>query len=58
MVAAIVVLLLILALFGAGFAVKALLWVALILFVLWLIGFFIGSGAAGADGGRRRWYYW
>jgi hypothetical protein len=56
-VAAIVVLLLILVLFGVGFAVKALLWVALALFVLWLIGFFIGAGAASAEG-RRRWYYW
>ena len=58
MVAAIVVLVLILALFGLGFAVKALLWVALALFVIWLIGFFIGAGAATTEGGRRRWYYW
>jgi hypothetical protein len=57
-VAAIVVLLLILVLFGAGFAVKALLWVALALFVLWLIGFAVGSGAAAGEGPRRRWYYW
>ncbi len=58
MIAAIVVLLLILALFGAGFAVKALLWVALALFVIWLIGFGVGAGSSAAAGGRRRWYYW
>lgn len=60
MVAAIVVLLLIALLFGLGFAVKALLWVALVLFVLWLIGFAVGgASAAGAEAGaRRRWYYW
>ena len=51
---ALIVLLLILALFGGlGFAVH-FLWIVLIAAViLWLIGFFVG-GAAG--GGRRRWY--
>jgi hypothetical protein len=50
---ALIVLVLILALFGGlGFAVH-LLWVVLLIAVLiWLIGFFIG----GAEGGRRRWY--
>jgi hypothetical protein len=47
-----VVLLLILVLFGAGFAVKALWIVAVILLVLWLIGF-LARGAEGA-----RWYRW
>jgi hypothetical protein len=49
--AAILVLLLIAILFGIGFAVKALLWVALALFAIWLIGF-----AFRPTGGR--WYYW
>jgi hypothetical protein len=31
--------------------------VALILGVLWIMGWFIGSGAA-AGAGRRRWYSW
>ena len=49
--AAIIALLLIAILFGIGFAVKALLWVALILLAMWAIGFlFRPSG--------RRWYYW
>jgi hypothetical protein len=50
-----VVLLLILILGGVGLAASALkflLWVALILFVLWVIGFFI-RGVEGA-----RWYRW
>jgi fatty-acid desaturase len=53
---ALLVLLLILALFGGlGFAVH-LLWIVLVIAViLWLIGFFVG-GAGHAMGGRRRWY--
>ena len=49
----IVLLLLILLLGGIGIAVaKFLLWIALILLVVWLIGFFV-RGAEGA-----RWYRW
>jgi hypothetical protein len=49
--AAILVLLLIAILFGIGFAVKALLFVAIALLVLWAIGFAVhGTG--------RRWYAW
>jgi hypothetical protein len=51
MIAALVLLLLILILFGSGFAVNALLWIALVLFVIWLIGWVARPG-----GGR--WYYW
>ena len=53
---ALIVLLLILALFGGlGFAAH-ILWIVLIAAViLWLIGFFI-RGAEGPVGGRRRWY--
>jgi len=56
---ALIVLLLILALFGGlGFAVH-LLWIVLIVaLVLWVLGFFIGGAeaAAGPAPGRRRWY--
>ncbi len=45
------VLLLILLLFGAGFAVKVLWYVAIALLILWLIGFV-------ARGSERRWYRW
>ncbi|MEV4443569.1 hydrophobic protein [Streptomyces sp. NPDC049577] len=45
------VLLLAVILFGIGFAVKVLWWVALIVLVLWLLGFLVRSG-----GGR--WYRW
>ena len=51
MVAVLLVLLLIAIIAGIGFAVKALFWVALVLFVLWLIGFL-------ARPSGRRWYYW
>ena len=47
------VLLIVIALFIVGFAVvKFLIWIAIILAILWLIGFFI----RGAEG--RRWYRW
>ncbi|TML29687.1 MAG: hydrophobic protein [Actinobacteria bacterium] len=47
----IILLLLILILGGVGLAVlKLLFWIALILFVVWIIGFFV-RGAEGA-----RWY--
>jgi hypothetical protein len=46
------VLLLALILGGIGFAVHVLWWVALVLLVAWIIGFFV-RGAEGA-----RWYRW
>ena len=48
---AILVLLLVLLLFGLSLAVKALLFVAIVLAVLWLAGFV-------AHPTGRRWYYW
>lgn len=52
---ALIVLLLILAVFGGlGFATH-ILWIVLIAaLILWVLGFFIGGVEAGA--GRRRWY--
>ncbi len=53
---ALLVLLLILALFGGlGFAVHFLWIILVIALILWVIGFFI-RGVEGAAGGRRRWY--
>jgi hypothetical protein len=48
------VLLIALVLGGLGFAVHVLWWIALVVFVAWLIGFAIRSGEAAS--GRRRWY--
>lgn len=48
---AVLALLLVLVFFGAGFALKALWFVAAVLLLVWLLGFV----ARGAD---RRWYYW
>ena len=54
MAAILAVLLLALILGGLGFAVHALWWIAVILFIAWLIGFgFAGGETAGV---RRRWY--
>ena len=49
--AALLLLLVIAIFFGLGLVVKALLWVALIMLVLWLVGWVVRPA-----GGR--WYYW
>jgi uncharacterized membrane protein len=51
MALALILLLLVLILFGIGIAVKALLIVAAVLAVLWLLGWL-------AHPTGRRWYYW
>jgi hypothetical protein len=52
-----VVLLLALILFGVGFAVKVLWWVAVVVLVVWLLGF-VARRTTGAGGSRGRWYRW
>lgn len=42
-------------LFGLGFAVHVLWWLAVIVLILWLLGFFLRSGSGA---GSRRWYRW
>ncbi|AUG81732.1 hypothetical protein CFP65_7132 [Kitasatospora sp. MMS16-BH015] len=56
MVPLLLVLLLALLLFGLGFAVKILWWVAIFVLVVWLLGF-LARGTSSA-GGRGRWYRW
>ncbi|WP_370409751.1 hydrophobic protein [Streptomyces fradiae] len=51
MIPLLLVLLLILVLFGAGFAVDVLWYIALAVLVLWVLGFFV-------HGARGRWYRW
>jgi energy-coupling factor transporter transmembrane protein EcfT len=54
---ALIVLLLILAIFGGlGFAAHFLWIVLIVAIILWVIGFFIGGVSGGAATGRRRWY--
>lgn len=54
---ALIVLLLILAIFGGlGFAVHVLWWVLIAAVILWLLGFLLGGAEAGVR--RRRWYRW
>jgi len=56
MVPILLVLLLALVLFGFGFAVKLLWWLAVIVLLVWLLGFLVrGTGATGT---RGRWYRW
>lgn len=53
---ALIILLLILAIFGGlGFAAHVLWYVLVIAVILWLLGFFIGGAERGVGGGRR-WY--
>ncbi|MEU7006676.1 hydrophobic protein [Streptomyces sp. NPDC046332] len=53
MVPLLLVLLLILILFGAGFALKILWWIAIAVLVIWLLGF-----VARPKTGGGRWYRW
>jgi len=50
------VLLLALILGGLGFAVHVLWWIALVVLVIWLLGFVLRAAESG--GSRRRWYRW
>jgi hypothetical protein len=50
------VLLIALILGGLGFAIHVLWWIALIVLILWLLGFFFTG--RGSGGPRRRWYRW
>src|ERR1700733_4747802 len=49
------VLLLALILGGLGFAIHILWWIALVVLVIWLIGFVVRAGEGGS---RSRWYRW
>jgi len=49
------VLLLALLLGGLGFAVHILWWIALIVLVVWVLGFLFRAGEGGS---RSRWYRW
>jgi hypothetical protein len=40
---------------GFGFAIHVLWVVAVVFFILWLVGFAFGRGA---NAGSRRWYRW
>ncbi len=51
-----VALVVVLILFGLGFALHLLWWIAVIALVVWLLGFLVRG--AEAAGGRRRWYRW
>ncbi|TLS45273.1 hydrophobic protein [Streptomyces montanus] len=56
MVPVLLVLLLILILFGVGFVLEALWWIAVAVLVVWLLGFLMRGTTA--TGSRSRWYRW
>lgn len=58
MIPLLIVLLLALILFGIGFALKVLWWVALFVLAVWILGFFFRGGARTGGGPRGRWYRW
>ena len=51
MLGLILLLILVVVLFGLGFVAKALFWVALVLFIIWALGFLVGRRRS------RRWYW-
>jgi hypothetical protein len=51
------VLLLALILGGLGFAIHVLWWIALVVLVIWLLGFLFRA-AEGGGRARGRWYRW
>ena len=53
-----VALLVVLILFGLGFAIHVLWWLALVALVIWTLGFFLRVGETIARPRRRRWYNW
>jgi hypothetical protein len=57
MLLVIAALIIILILFGAGFTLHVLWWIAIAALVLWLLGFVFRAGE-GVGGTRRRWYRW
>lgn len=51
-------LLVILILFGLGFTLHVLWWIAIVALVLWSLGFVLRIGESAGRSRRRRWYYW
>jgi hypothetical protein len=58
MVVILMALLVVLILFGLGFAIHVLWWLALAALVIWALGFFLRVGETIARPRRRRWYNW
>jgi len=56
MILILAVLLLAIILGGLGFAIHVLWWIALVVLVLWLLGFLFRAGESA--GSRGRWYRW
>ena len=53
-----VALLVVLILGGLGFAIHVLWWIALVVLIVWLLGFVLRAGETIARPRRGRWYRW
>jgi hypothetical protein len=58
MVLILAVLLLALILGGLGFAIHILWWIALVVLVIWLLGFLLRAAEGTGGRARGRWYRW
>ena len=56
MAALLIALLIVIILFGVGFSLHILWWIAVVALVIWLLGFLFRVGESA--GSRRRWFYW
>jgi hypothetical protein len=54
--ALLIALLIVIILFGLGFTLHILWWIAIVALVIWLLGFLFRAG--GSAGSRRRWFRW
>jgi hypothetical protein len=57
MAAVLLALLIVLILFGLGFTLHVLWWIAIIALIIWLLGFLFRVGES-ATRRRGRWFYW
>ncbi len=58
MAALVIALLVVLILFGLGFTLHVLWWIAVIALIVWLLGFLFRAGGTAVGPRRRRWFYW
>jgi hypothetical protein len=57
MFALLVALIVVLILFGLGFTLHVLWWIAIVALILWLLGFLFRAGERSGSR-RRRWFRW
>jgi hypothetical protein len=58
MAAVLIALVIVLILFGLGFTLHVLWWIAIAALIIWLLGFLLRVGESAARPRRRRWFRW